>query len=85
MLISLKYRLFLLSSVMVRKAGLAPMHTWLPDAHSQAPSPVSGLLSGALLSCALYVIMRNLAIIKGTAVFPFVQQLLLALGIFLFL
>ena len=64
------------------KAGLAPMHTWLPDAHSQAPSPVSGLLSGALLSCALYVIMRNLAIIKGTAVFPFVQQLLLALGIF---
>ncbi|RYD01438.1 hypothetical protein N752_31065 [Desulforamulus aquiferis] len=36
------------------KAGLAPMHTWLPDAHSQAPSPVSGLLSGALLSCAFY-------------------------------
>lgn len=63
------------------KAGLAPMHTWLPDAHSQAPSPVSGLLSGALLSCALYVIMRNLAIVRQTAAFPFVQELLLALGL----
>ena len=44
------------------KAGLAPMHTWLPDAHSQAPTPVSGLLSGALLSVAMYAIARNLAV-----------------------
>ena len=36
------------------KAGLFPMHTWLPDAHSQAPSPVSALLSGVLLKCAMY-------------------------------
>ena len=35
------------------KAGLFPMHTWLPDAHSQAPSPVSALLSGVLLKCAM--------------------------------
>ncbi len=34
------------------KMGLAPMHTWLPDAHSEAPSPASALLSGALLNCA---------------------------------
>jgi hydrogenase-4 component F len=40
------------------KAGLAPMHTWLPDAHSQAPSPVSGLLSGVLLKCALVALLR---------------------------
>ena len=40
------------------KAGLFPMHTWLPDAHSQAPSPVSALLSGVLLKCAMLVIMR---------------------------
>ena len=40
------------------KAGLAPMHTWLPDAHSQAPSPVSGLLSGVLLKCALVALFR---------------------------
>ncbi|MFA6316659.1 MAG: hydrogenase 4 subunit F [Elusimicrobiota bacterium] len=40
------------------KAGLAPMHTWLPDAHSQAPNPVSALLSGALVKCSLYAILR---------------------------
>ena len=46
------------------KAGLAPMHTWLPDAHSQAPTPISGLLSGALLSVAMYAVARNLAVIN---------------------
>jgi hydrogenase-4 component F len=40
------------------KAGFAPLHTWLPDAHSQAPAPVSAVLSGVLLSCALYAILR---------------------------
>ena len=44
------------------KAGLAPMHSWLPDAHSQAPAPVSGLMSGVLLSVALYAILRVQAI-----------------------
>jgi hydrogenase-4 component F len=38
--------------------GLAPLHTWLPDAHSEAPSPVSALLSGALLNCAFLGILR---------------------------
>ncbi|HHT9106682.1 MAG TPA: hydrogenase 4 subunit F [Candidatus Wujingus californicus] len=40
------------------KAGLAPMHTWLPDAHSQAPSPISALFSGVLLNCSMYGIIR---------------------------
>ncbi len=40
------------------KAGLFPMHTWLPDGHGEAPSPVSALLSGVLLKSALYVILR---------------------------
>ncbi|NKQ52479.1 hydrogenase [Amycolatopsis sp. K13G38] len=40
------------------KAGLAPLHAWLPDAHSQAPAPVSALMSGVLLSVALYAILR---------------------------
>ncbi len=45
------------------KAGLAPMHSWLPDAHSQAPAPVSGLMSGVLLSVAFYAILRVQAVV----------------------
>ena len=63
------------------KAGLAPMHTWLPDAHSQAPSPVSGLLSGALLSCAVYVILRNLIVVQAVIHHDFLQYLLIAFGV----
>jgi hydrogenase-4 component F len=44
------------------KAALFPMHAWLPDAHSEAPSPISALLSGVLLNCALLVIFRFAAI-----------------------
>jgi hydrogenase-4 component F len=40
------------------KAGIFPMHAWLPDAHSEAPSPVSAMLSGVLLNCALFVVLR---------------------------
>jgi len=40
------------------KAGLAPLHAWLPDAHGQAPAPVSALMSGVLLSVALYAVLR---------------------------
>ncbi|MBI2931202.1 MAG: hydrogenase 4 subunit F [Planctomycetes bacterium] len=47
------------------KAGLAPMHSWLPDAHSQAPAPVSGLFSGFMLSAALYCIMRYVPIVEA--------------------
>ncbi len=44
------------------KVGLAPMHSWLPDAHSQAPAPVSALMSGVLLTVAFYAILRVKAI-----------------------
>ncbi|HSA33272.1 MAG TPA: proton-conducting transporter membrane subunit [bacterium] len=40
------------------KAGVAPMHSWLPDAHSEAPSPVSAFLSGMLLNTAFYGLYR---------------------------
>lgn len=43
------------------KVGLAPMHTWLPDAHSEGPTPVSAMLSGALLNTAMLGIVRTLA------------------------
>ncbi|MFZ2153742.1 MAG: proton-conducting transporter membrane subunit [Candidatus Moraniibacteriota bacterium] len=40
------------------KVGLAPMHNWLPDAHSKAPSPISAIFSAVLLNVALYAILR---------------------------
>ncbi|GEM_PF-461061 len=40
------------------KIGLAPMHTWLPDAHSKAPSPISAIFSAVLLTVALYAVLR---------------------------
>jgi hydrogenase-4 component F len=40
------------------KAGMFPLHSWLPDAHSEAPAPSSALLSGSLLNCALFAIWR---------------------------
>ena len=52
------------------KAGLFPMHTWLPDAHSQAPSPVSALLSGVLLKCAMLVIIRFYSCLLYTSPSP---------------
>lgn len=62
------------------KAGLFPMHAWLPDAHSEAPSPVSGLLSGVLLKCALLVIVRYYAITVRAVGPDFPQMLVLILG-----
>ena len=62
------------------KAGLFPMHGWLPDAHSEAPSPVSALLSGVLLKCALFVVIRYLAVTSRAVGPEFPQMLLLALG-----
>ncbi len=44
------------------KVGLAPMHSWLPDAHSQAPAPISALMSGVLLTVAFYAVLRFKAI-----------------------
>lgn len=63
------------------KLGLAPMHTWLPDAHSEAPSVVSALLSGALLNCAFLAILRihQVAVAAGQAQFG--QTLLLGFGL----
>lgn len=64
------------------KMGLAPLHNWLPDAHSEAPSPVSALLSGALLNCAFLGIIRTNTILVQAGLGAFSNQLLLALGVF---
>jgi hydrogenase-4 component F len=47
------------------KTGFAPMHAWLPDAHSQAPAPVSAVFSGFLLNAALYCIMRYVPLVEA--------------------
>ena len=62
------------------KMGLAPMHTWLPDAHSEAPSPVSALLSGALLNCAFLGILRAFQIANAAGLGDFARRPLLVLG-----
>ena len=63
------------------KVGFAPMHAWLPDAHSQAPSPVSALLSAVLLNCALYAILRWYSLARLTTLGPdFVGTILMCFG-----
>jgi hydrogenase-4 component F len=47
------------------KAGLAPMHTWLPDAHSQAPASICALLSGVETTTALYAVLRLFPILEA--------------------
>lgn len=61
------------------KVGFAPMHTWLPDAHSQAPTPVSALLSAVLLNCAFYSILR-FYLISEITIPGFAGTLLLIFG-----
>lgn len=63
------------------KMGLAPLHTWLPDAHSESPSVVSALLSGALLNCAFLGILRAFRVCAAAGLAPFAQQLLIVFGI----
>jgi hydrogenase-4 component F len=60
------------------KVGLAPMHTWLPDAHSQAPAPVSALMSGVLLSVAFYALLRVKVIADGALGPGYLRGLLVA-------
>ncbi len=63
------------------KAGFAPLHTWLADAHSQAPSPISGVLSGVLLACALYGLLRVHTITTVATGTDFSSNLLVAFGL----
>ncbi|MFN3479024.1 MAG: proton-conducting transporter membrane subunit [Thermodesulfovibrionales bacterium] len=63
------------------KAGLAPLHNWLPDAHSEAPSPISALLSGILLNTAFYGIIRFIAIVEPSTGDAFTGNLLIIFGL----
>lgn len=63
------------------KVGLVPMHTWLPDAHAEAPTPVSALLSGSLLAVSFYAILRYFQVARITVGHAFPEDVLLAFGI----
>jgi len=64
------------------KMGLAPMHTWLPDAHSEAPSPVSAMLSGALLNCAFLGVLRIYQVCAAVpAAAAFASEILIVFGL----
>lgn len=66
------------------KAGLAPMHTWLPDAHSESPAPVSAMLSGALLNTSMLGIARFLGVVSGSSITGFAHSAVVGFGIFSF-
>lgn len=62
------------------KAGFAPMHTWLSDGHSEAPSPISAMMSGILINLALYVIIRFYIIVKLIDGLENINYLFIAFG-----
>jgi len=63
------------------KIGFVPMHSWLPDAHAEAPTPISALLSAVLLNCAMYAVMRYDAIVSRATGSGFPHTLLLIFGL----
>ena len=63
------------------KVGLFPVHTWLPDAHSEAPTPVSALLSGSLLAVSFYAILRFYQVAAASLGGAFPRDALLAFGV----
>ena len=63
------------------KVGFFPVHTWLPDAHSEAPTPVSALLSGSLLAVSFYAILRFYQVAAASLGSRFPRDALLAFGV----
>ena len=63
------------------KVGLVPMHTWLPDAHSKAPAPISSLLSGVLLNVAFLAVLRFKAVVDSAMSSEFSGSLLIFFGL----
>ncbi|MDQ7832238.1 MAG: proton-conducting transporter membrane subunit [Desulfovibrionaceae bacterium] len=61
------------------KAGIVPLHVWLPEAHPAAPSHVSAFMSGALIKAGVYGVLRSLTLLGPLA--PWMGQTLLAIGI----
>ncbi|HTU64289.1 MAG TPA: proton-conducting transporter membrane subunit, partial [Polyangiales bacterium] len=62
------------------KVGFVPTHTWLPDAHSEAPAPVSAMLSGSLLAAAFYAILRFFQVAVANGDRAFAEHVLIVFG-----
>src|SRR5690349_19898610 len=63
------------------KAGLVPLHNWLPDAHAEGPTPVSAVLSGLLLNVALYAVVRCKVLVEGAVHTAFARELMMGFGL----
>jgi hydrogenase-4 component F len=63
------------------KVGLVPLHSWLPDAHAEGPTPVSAVLSGLLLNVALYVLVRAKVLVDGTEHTNLAGNLMMGFGL----
>jgi hydrogenase-4 component F len=63
------------------KAGIAPMHTWKPDAYGEAPAPLTALMSSALFAVAMYAIVRWKVVTDITLGDDYTDNLLIALGL----
>lgn len=63
------------------KIGLVPLHNWLPDAHSEGPTPISAVLSGLLLNIALYALIRCKALVDGSLGTHFAGNIMIVFGL----
>jgi hydrogenase-4 component F len=63
------------------KMGLAPLHSWKPDTYGEAPSPVAGLMAGALTSCAFLGLARTTEVMAAASQAAFIRPPLVALGV----
>ncbi len=63
------------------KVGLAPLHSWLPDAHAEGPTPISAVLSGLLLNVALYAVVRCKVLVQGSLHSPLPARMLMGFGL----
>jgi hydrogenase-4 component F len=63
------------------KAGLAPMHTWMPDAYAEAPPPIAAMMSGVLVAVAMYAIARWKSVVDAVVDPAFTNALLIGVGL----